>query len=144
MQGKGISQGKLVGGCVEVLEFLKGTDFWLSSSEWTNKILFLETSEEMMTPGIFRRVLRNYAAQGVFEKISGLILGRPYHNKFVDEYNEILLQVIRCEQDNNQLSIITEMDFGHTCPTFSIPYGVLAEIDCEQKTFSILESGVTD
>jgi len=144
LQGKGISQGRLVGGCVEVLEFLKGTDFWLSSSEWTNKILFLETSEEMMTPGIFRRILRNYAAQGVFEKVSGLILGRPYDNKFVDEYNEVLLQVIRWEQDNNRLPIITEMDFGHTCPTFSIPYGVLAEIDSEQKTFSILESGVTD
>ena len=143
LQGEGISQGKLVGGCVEVLEFLKGTDFWLSSSEWTNKILFLETSEEMMTPGIFRRILRNYAAQGVFEKISGLILGRPYHNKFVDEYNEILLQVISCEQDNNLLSIITEMDFGHTCPTFSIPYGVLAENDFEQNTVSVRESGVT-
>lgn len=144
LQGQGISQGRLVGGCLEVLELLKGTDFWLPSCEWTDKILFLETSEEMMAPGVFRRVLRNYAAQGVFEKISGLIVGRPYHNKFVDEYNNILLQVIRLEQGNNQLAIITEMDFGHTCPTFSIPYGVLAEIDFEQKTFSILESGVTD
>lgn len=143
LQGRGKAQGRLVGGCVEVLEFLKGTEFWLPSSEWTNKILFLETSEEMMAPNIFRRVLRNYAAQGVFDKISGLILGRPYHNTFVDEYNETLLQVIRDEQDNDQLPIITEMDFGHTCPAFSIPYGVLGEIDFEQKTFSIIESGVT-
>ncbi|MFN0256253.1 S66 family peptidase [Pedobacter ureilyticus] len=137
-------QGQMIGGCVEVLEFLKGTDYWLSKSDWTDKILFLETSEEMMPPTNFRRVLRNYAAQGIFEKISGLILGRPYNNKFVDEYNNILLQVIRDEQGNNHLPIITEMDFGHTCPTFTIPYGVVAEIDSEQKTFSILESGVTD
>lgn len=144
LQGKGISQGRLIGGCVEVLEFLKGTDFWPCSSEWANKILFLETSEEMITPGIFRRVLRNYAAQGVFEKITGLIVGRPYDNKFVDEYNEILLQVIRHEQVNDKLPIITEMDFGHTCPSFTIPYGVLAEIDFEQRTFSLIESGVVD
>lgn len=144
LQGGKKVQGQLIGGCVEVLEFLKGTDYWLDKSEWTDKILFLETSEEMMPPTNFKRALRNYAAQGVFEKISGLILGRPYNNKFVDEYNNILLEIIRDEQGNNQLPIITEMDFGHTCPTFTIPYGVVAEIDSEQKTFSILESGVTD
>jgi muramoyltetrapeptide carboxypeptidase LdcA involved in peptidoglycan recycling len=143
LQGSKKVQGQLIGGCVEVLEFLKGTDYWLDKSEWTEKILFLETSEEMMPPTNFRRALRNYAAQGVFEKISGLILGRPYNNKFVDEYNNILLEIIRDEQSNDQLPIITEMDFGHTCPTFTIPYGVVAEIDSEQKTFSILESGVT-
>ncbi|MFQ3608294.1 MAG: S66 peptidase family protein [Chloroherpetonaceae bacterium] len=144
LQGNKKVQGQLIGGCVDVLEFLKGTDYWLSKSDWTDKILFLETSEEMLPPTSFRRALRNYAAQGVFEKISGLILGRPYNNKFVDEYNNILLQVIRDEQGNDQLPIITEMDFGHTCPTFTIPYGVVAEIDSKQKTFSILESGVTD
>lgn len=144
LQGSKKVQGQLIGGCVEVLEFIKGTDYWLDKSEWSDKILFLETSEEMMIPTNFRRVLRNYAAQGVFEKISGLILGRPQNNKYVDEYNNILLEVIRDEQGNDQLPIITEMDFGHTCPTFTIPYGVVAEIDSEQKTFSILESGVTD
>ena len=68
--------------------------------------------------------------------IKGLILGRPYDNKFVDDYNNILLQVVREEQGDDQLPIITEMDFGHTCPTFTIPYGVLAEIDNEQKHFA--------
>ncbi len=144
LQGSQKVQGQLIGGCVEVLEFLKGTDYWLDKSEWTDKILFLETSEEMMLPTNFKRALKNYAAQGVFEKISGLILGRPYNNKFVDEYNNILLEIIKDEQGNDQLPIITEMDFGHTCPTFTIPYGVIAEINSEQKTFSILGSGVTD
>ncbi len=144
LQGSKKVQGQLIGGCVEVLEFLKGTDYWLDKSDWTGKILFLETGEDMLLPTHFRRVLRNYAAQGVFEKINGLILGRPYDNKFVDEYNNILLEIIRDEQGNDQLPIITEMDFGHTCPTFTIPYGVVAEIDSEQKTFSIIESGVTD
>jgi muramoyltetrapeptide carboxypeptidase LdcA involved in peptidoglycan recycling len=144
LQGSKKAQGQLIGGCVEVLEFIKETEYWFDKSEWTDKILFLETSEEMMIPTNFRRVLRNYAAQGVFEKINGLILGRPQNNKYVDEYNNILLEVIRDEQGIDQLPIITEMDFGHTCPTFTIPYGVVAEIDSEQKTFSILESGVTD
>ena len=41
-------KGELIGGCVDVLEFLKGTDFWFSESDWDGKILFLETSEEMI------------------------------------------------------------------------------------------------
>lgn len=121
LQGDKKVQGQLIGGCLDVLELLKGTDYWLKNSEWTDKILFMETSEEMMQPENFRRALRNYSAQGIFEKIKGLILGRPYHNKFVDEYNEILLKVIKEEQGNDRLPIITEMDFGHTCPTFTLP-----------------------
>jgi len=143
LQGTERVKGELIGGCVDVLEFLKGTDFWLSESDWDGKILFLEPSEEMMSPLQFCWALRNYAAQGVFNKISGLILGRPYDNKYVQEYNEILLQVIRDEEGRDDLTIVTEMNFGHTCPVFTIPYGVMAEIDNERKTFSILESGVT-
>ncbi|MCL1680001.1 LD-carboxypeptidase [Elizabethkingia miricola] len=143
LQGTGKVKGGLIGGCVDVLEFLKGTDFWFSESDWDGKILFLETSEEMISPLQFCWALRNYAAQGIFNRISGLILGRPYDNKYVQEYNEILLQVIRDEEGRDDLTIVTEMNFGHTCPVFTIPYGVMAEIDNERKTFSILESGVT-
>lgn len=141
LQGKDKVQGRLVGGCIEVLEFMKGTNYWLSANEWNDTILFLETSEDMPTPDYFRWWLRNYAAQGILHKISGLILGRPYHNKYVKEYNTELLKVLK-EEGVTDLPVVTEMDFGHTCPTFTLPYGVLAEIDCIEHKFSILESGV--
>jgi muramoyltetrapeptide carboxypeptidase LdcA involved in peptidoglycan recycling len=54
-----------------------------------------------------------------------------------------LRQVIHDEEGLTELPIITGMDFGHTDPMFVLPYGVLAEIDCEQQRFSILESAVT-
>lgn len=143
LQGQGKVNGRLYGGCVEVLEKLNGTDWLFSDDDWKGKILFLETSEEMMIPEIFLQVIRRYAEKGVFDKIAGLILGRPYHSRYVENYNKILLQVIGKETGNGNLPIITEMDFGHTCPTFTIPYGVLAEINCEKKEFKILESGVS-
>jgi len=34
------------------------------------------------------------------------------------------------------------VNFGHTAPMITIPYGAKAEIDCEEKGFSIIESGV--
>lgn len=143
LQGKGIAKGRLIGGCVEVLEFLKGTDYWIPVEEWQDAILFIETSEDMVFPENFRWMLRNYAAQGILHRLKGVIMGRPYLNKYKEEYNEALLKVIRDEEGLDSLPIITEMDFGHTCPTFTIPMGAMAEIDCDQKTFSIPESGVT-
>ena len=47
-----------------------------------------------------------------------------------------------CGKVLTDLPIITGMDFGHTCPTFTIPYGVKAEIDSEKRTFSILENAL--
>ncbi|MBP1756399.1 MAG: peptidase, partial [Firmicutes bacterium] len=32
--------------------------------------------------------------------------------------------------------------FGHTEPKICLPYGVLAEINCENKTFAIIEGAV--
>lgn len=77
--------------------------------------------------------IKKLCCTGCFNKISGLILGRPYDNKYVQEYNKILLQVIRDEEGRDDLTIVTEMNFGHTCPVFTIPYGVMAEIDNERK-----------
>jgi muramoyltetrapeptide carboxypeptidase LdcA involved in peptidoglycan recycling len=144
LQGRGIVQGKLLGGCMEVLEFLKGTDFWVNIGEWDGAILFIETSEVMPNPQYFRWWLRNYAAQGILHKISGIIMGRPYDNAYSDQYNKILTTVIGEEEGLPNLPIITEMDFGHTCPTFTIPLGITAEIDCDQQTFSVIENGVID
>lgn len=144
LQGTKTVTGRLIGGCLDVLEFAKSTELWIKADEWENTIFFIETSEVMMSPMNFRWILWNYAAQGVFHKINGIIMGRPYHNHFVAEYNQILLQIIRDELQLTELPIITEMDFGHTSPVFTIPYGVLAEINFEQQGFSILDNAVEE
>ncbi len=143
LQGSGISTGELLGGCLEVMEFLKDTNFWVSPDEWIGKIMFIETSEEKMSPGNFRWIMRNYAASGILSKISGLIVGRPYDDLHWKAYDDTLLQIIKDEEGLSDLPIITGMDFGHTCPVFTLPYGVKAEIDCENKTFSIIEEALS-
>jgi len=144
LQGKEIASGELLGGCLDVLEFLKDTDFWVAPNDWKGKIMFIETSEAKMPPDNFRRILRNYAASGILANLNGLILARPYDNMYWKEYDDILLQIIRDEQGLKDLAIISGMDFGHTCPTFTIPYGIKAEINPMNKTFSLLEAGVLE
>jgi muramoyltetrapeptide carboxypeptidase LdcA involved in peptidoglycan recycling len=60
------------------------------------------------------------------------------------EYDRAILQVVNEEEGLTDLPIITHMDFGHTSPMFVLPYGLEAEIDVENKRFSILENAVTE
>lgn len=142
LQGKGKAKGGLLGGCLDVLEFLKETDYWIKAEEWKDKIMFIETSEVKMKPENFRWIIRNYAAQGILKNIEGLLLARPYDNLYWKEYDDILLKVISDEEGLSDLPIITGMDFGHTSPIFTLPYGRKAEIDCKKKSFSIIENAV--
>lgn len=141
LQDNGIVRGELIGGCIEVLDWLRGTILWPDLEEWENKILFLETSEEKPTPIEIRRYLRSLNATGIFKKINGLIVGKPNDEKYYEEYKEEYLKVIRDEAKRNDLPIMYNMNFGHTAPMFILPYGVEAEIDCNNNKFRINEAG---
>lgn len=144
LQGKGIRRGHLVGGCLEVFDWARGTEIF--PEDWQDAILFLETSEDAPPPEMVKSTLRVYAAMGILKKISGILFGRPGGDipvdKF-DEYDQAILQVVSGEEGLADLPIITNMDFGHTSPMFLLPYGVQAEIDFENKRFSIVENAVT-
>ena len=74
LQGKGIVEGELLGGCLDVFPMFIGTEIWPKKEDWNNKILFLETSEEKPTPDYVKYALRNLAAQKIFDKINGIII----------------------------------------------------------------------
>ncbi|MDN4492540.1 S66 family peptidase [Ureibacillus aquaedulcis] len=141
LQGSGIAQGHLIGGCIEVLEFAKGTQLWPEIKYWENSILFFETSEEKPGPNQVKYWLRNYAAQGILHKANGLIFGKPQDEKYYDDYKEVILKVMK-ESSLEDLPILYNLNFGHTEPKFILPYGAMAEINCEKQAFSIFESGV--
>jgi len=141
LQGSGIAQGRLIGGCIEVLEFAKGTSLWPTEEYWKNSILFFETSEELPTPANIEYWLRNYGTQGILQQAKGIIFGKPQNEKYYEEYKESI-QLIMKELSLENLPILYNLNFGHTEPKFVLPYGAMAEIDCENMTFSILDSGV--
>ncbi|WP_299093272.1 S66 peptidase family protein [uncultured Metabacillus sp.] len=141
IQGSGVVQGRLIGGCIEVLEFAKGTDIWPNQSYWEDSILFFETSEEKPEPNLIKYWLRNYATQGILQKAKGIVFGKPQDEKYYDEYKEAIKSVMK-EYRLEELPILYNLNFGHTEPKCILPYGAMAEINCEKKTFAILESGV--
>ncbi|SHH76110.1 S66 family peptidase [Clostridium grantii] len=142
LQGQGKVQGHLIGGCIEVLEMMKGTELWPNLEEFENCILFFETSEDKPEPSYVECWLRNYGTLGILQKAKGIIFGKPYDNLYYEEYKNVLLKVVRDELKLKCLPILYNMNFGHTAPMFTIPYGAMAEIDCESQKFNILEAGV--
>lgn len=141
LQGSKVVQGRLIGGCIEVLEFAKGTLLWPEESYWKDSILFFETSEDTPDPGYVEYWLRNYGSQGILQNVQGIIFGKPLNERYYEEYKESIRRIMN-ELDLNDLPILYNLNFGHTEPKFVLPYGAMAEIDCENATFSILESGV--
>ena len=147
LQGEGQHTGHLIGGCLEVMDWLRGTAVWPSPDEWEGAILVRETSEEAPPPVSVIRTLRTYAAEEVLERLAGVIMGRPGGGvdpaKF-GEYDAALQQVIRDEQGLSEMPLVTQMDFGHTDPMMTLPLGAMAEIDCDAKTFNISEAAVVE
>ena len=154
IQGQKPVQGRLLGGCMELLAMTNGTKIWPTTEDWNGAILFVEDSELMAIPEQFGDFLHNLAATGILENLNGILFGRPGGEFTSDEqeakaqwlakyqiFEEILLKICK-EYGREDMPIVTNMDFGHTVPQIILPYGVLTEIDPLNKTVSILESAV--
>ncbi|MBR8844049.1 S66 peptidase family protein [Pseudoalteromonas sp. JC3] len=141
LQGTGQVEGRLFGGCFEVMEMLKGTEYWPSPSFWQDKLLFLETSEDKPSQDYIRFWLRNYGVMGVFEKLSGLMIGRArdYSEREMAELDEVILSVVRDEFGCDSLPVITRLDFGHTDPQWILPLGIQHRLDLDNFSLNAIE-----
>lgn len=144
LQGTGTVRGRLIGGCAEVLEMLKGTPWWPPLDYWDGAILFYETSEEAPSGGLVLRWLRNFAAQGILQRLSGLLVARPGGETTAESRKDQKTAICRAlaEAGLEQLPVLADLDFGHTDPVATLPYGVMAEIDCARAQLTILEAAV--
>lgn len=142
IQGNSKIQGELYGGCIDVLEMIKGTEYWPKLDFWKGKILFIETSEDKPSPDFVKYTIRNYGIQGILDKIRAVIVGRArdYSEEETKQLEDNIIKVVSKEFNHPEMPIITNMDFGHTDPQIILPLGIIAEIDCKKKTFKLLES----
>jgi len=142
---RGKATGRLIGGNLSVLRTLIGTQY---SPNWQKSILFLEDCE--ITYEDLDHFLTHLKLTNIFEKISGLIIGKNSHIKKIEKNSsleklsffspeKIILEITK----EYNFPIISGLDFGHDCEQITIPIGVKATIDTSKKLpFSIDESGV--
>ena len=105
-----------------------------------NAILFLETSDEKITPDVFEKMLRDFDSINFFDNISGIIVGKPVDNEYYVEYKQALVKVL----GDKKTPILFNVNFGHSFPKCVIPYNILCEVDYTNKTIKFLEDLFND
>ena len=99
-----------------------------SLSDWEGKILLLETSEEKPAPALYRQMLQALKATGIFEVVSGLLVGKPMDETYTSDYKEALLEIV-----GNDLPILFNLNVGHATPRAIVPFGVHAYVDATKQ-----------
>ena len=139
LSGSGIVTGVVLGGCLDVFPMIIGTEIWPEADEWNGKILLVETSEDKPGPDLVKYYFRNLGAQGILNRISGIIVGKPQAEQFYEEYKEVYRTVLN-EFNCKTLPVIYNVNIGHAAPTGILPLGIKCEIDLDNKIIRLLES----
>lgn len=105
-----------------------------TAEEWKGKILFAETSEETPEPERLRQILGALKSEGVFENISGILVGKPLNEQYYEEYKDIWREAV----GNPSLPILYNINFGHAAPRAILPYGALARVNAEKQEILLL------
>lgn len=142
LQGPGRFSGEILGGCIDTLfDIFDGERYgdmpplcekyglFPSPEDWKGKILLLESSEEKMPPEKYRRALLALKATGIFNVISGVLVGKPMDEAYDTEYRQLLTEII----GDPDLPILCNLNIGHAMPRCILPFGVEAVVDAEEQ-----------
>ncbi len=142
LQGPAVFSGKILGGCIDSMyDFFNGELYadmpllcekyglFPALEDWRGRILLLESSEEKMPPEKYRMALEYLKKKGVFDIVSGVLVGKPMDETYAEEYKRHLIDVI----GNPQLPVVSNINIGHATPRCIIPFGVEAVVDAENQ-----------
>ena len=142
--GGATARGTSLVACVEVLDMVRGTEWW---PDLTDAVLVLETSEDAPPPHTLSYLLRTLALTGELRALAAIVLGRPGGADLDpaehEAYDDAVLRVVRGEERLEQLPVVTGVDVGHTDPMWTVPQGIEVEVDPTARTITFLEAAVT-
>ena len=134
-----VFEGRLIGGCVDILVTLLGTRFdrtaeFLERYREDGFIWFLECCD--LTPLSVRRAFFQMKEAGWFRYAKGFLIGRPMHfgeqEMGVDMYNAVTAVI-----GEMGLPIVMDADIGHLPPMMPLISGAYGKVRAEGNTLSI-------
>lgn len=134
---EGTVKGRLIGGNLNTMTGIWGSEYMPDIKQ--GDILFIEDS--LKDCADIERGFSLLKLNGVFEKISGIILGK--HELFNDcnsrrKPYEILLEVL----GDKKIPFLAEFDCCHTHPMITLPIGCIVELDATNQIISIIENWI--
>ena len=143
LQGPPTFSGEILGGCIDSMydmfdgerhadmpALCREYGIFPSADDWRGRILLLETSEEKPSPERFRRALGHLKDAGLFDAVSGVLVGKPMDEAHAKEYRRLLVEVI----DRPGLPVVCNLNVGHALPRCIVPFGVPAHVDAARQT----------
>ena len=139
---KGKRKGRLVGGNLSIMVSLIGTKYDVN---YSGKIIFIEEVGE--EPYRIDRMFTQMIESGKFKHAAGVMIGifkdceQKKENPSFDK-SFSLMDVLKDRLGDLKIPVVYGMSFGHVKDKFTIPFGVLAELDAENQTLTLLEKAV--
>lgn len=129
----GAAEGVLLGGCLSLVSFLMGTPY---CPDFSGSILFLEDVGEK--PYKIDRYLAHLKQAGVFDRISGLILGDFIECIDEDDPGSFSVQSILEEYFGEaSYPVIHNFPYGHGDIKISMPIGARAVLDTKNNVLEL-------
>ena len=154
LQGENKTEGKLLGGCIEVLseyidcpthnnqeeinKTIKNCNPFPTIDEWKNAILLLESSEEKISPENYRLIIQKFKELKIMNQLNGIVVGKPIDKVYYEEYKQILIE----ELAEFDFPIFYNLNIGHAYPHTILPLGAEIELDPKSKTIIIKNSAL--
>jgi muramoyltetrapeptide carboxypeptidase len=134
----GQSTGRLIGGNLCLVTALVGTPY---EADFHNSILFLEEIREV--PYRIDRMMAQLQMSQGFEHAAALMLG-VFEDCEAKDSEPSLTLAETLDQHLSRLDrpAVTGYSFGHIRDQFTLPVGLMARLDTEQQTLTLLEPAV--
>ncbi|EPD50966.1 hypothetical protein HMPREF1210_02157 [Paenisporosarcina sp. HGH0030] len=134
---EGVAHGRLVGGNLNAMYGIWGSPYVPDIQQ--GDIILLE--DTMKTASVVEKNFTLLKLNGVFEKVSGILLGK--HELFDDQGTgrtpyDILLEVM----GNKDIPILADFDCCHTHPMLTLPIGINVELDATNRKVKIMEKWI--
>lgn len=130
---KGIATGRLIGGNLDNLSLLYGNPYCPEIK--SGDILFFENVGE--EADFFERVIANLCTFRVFDKISGLIIGKAKNYDDIGSGKKEI-DILKEFIPKPKFPILLNFDCGHTVPITTLPIGKIATLNADEQTLKIL------
>jgi muramoyltetrapeptide carboxypeptidase LdcA involved in peptidoglycan recycling len=145
----GSGTGRLTGGCLPSLLQLAGTKYF---PDFRGKILLLENPEGEKPDGPLpfaqtRSLMADLVNLGAFDRIVGLVVGRPmgYVGDDLAQFEQMVLDMCSGRDEEGKernFPILAGVDVGHTDPMVTVPLNAVVRVDSKADVWEVLEPGV--
>ena len=134
---KGSASGILIGGCLSIFCSLLGGPYL---PDLNGALLFLEDANEK--PYRIDRLLSQVKMAGVFDKINGILFGQFSHCEPQEDNSPTVDDVISDICSGLTIPVAKNLPFGHIKDKITLPLGINATLNTDERFFSFDENAV--